>query len=182
MNQSKTRMLLLTSLMTALTCMGGWIRVPMIPVPFTLQTLFVYLSGIILGARLGAISQILFLIIGLIGFPVFSQGGGFGYVLHPTFGYLAAFPLAAFFVGWLTNRKSENKESKIFYIATGLAAFGVLLIGAVTLFLNLKYVVHKPIPFHHALWMGAAVFIPGECLKIILAGWIGKRLSKIAQV
>ncbi len=91
--------LLAAAVFAALTGASAYVRIPFFPVPFTLQTLFVYLSGITLGKKYGMASQGLFLTLGLIGLPVFTGGGGPASVLQPTFGYLAAFPLAAWLAG-----------------------------------------------------------------------------------
>ena len=62
----------------ALTAAGAWIKLPLPPVPITMQNLFVVMSGMILGAKAGAVSQIVYLIVGIMGLPVFSGGGGPG--------------------------------------------------------------------------------------------------------
>jgi biotin transport system substrate-specific component len=80
---------------------GAKVAVPLpgTPVPFTLQGMFVLLGGALLGARLGASSQGLYLAVGALGAPVFAAGGGIAYLLGPTAGYLWAFPLAAYATG-----------------------------------------------------------------------------------
>jgi biotin transport system substrate-specific component len=77
--------------------------VPGTPVPFTFQPLLVLLAGGLLGARMGAASQVLYLTLGAVGFPVFAAGGGVLYLLGPTGGYLLAYPVAAFVVGSLAG-------------------------------------------------------------------------------
>ena len=87
-----------------LTAVGAQIVIPTVPVPFTLQTLFVLLSGAMLGARKGAAAQIAYLMMGASGLPVFA--GFSGSVLRlvgPTGGYLLAFPIAAFLTGYLIH-------------------------------------------------------------------------------
>jgi len=76
------------ALFAALTAVGAFIRVPLPIVPFTLQTFFVALSGALLGARRGMLAQLLYVAIGLLGVPIFTKGGGIGYVFQPSFGYL----------------------------------------------------------------------------------------------
>ncbi len=93
-------------LFAALTAVGAQIEIPHAPVPFTLQTLFVLLSGAILGPRLGAVSMLAYLGAGAAGLPVFSSFGfGFARLLGPTGGYLLAFPAAAFIAGFLRGER-----------------------------------------------------------------------------
>jgi biotin transport system substrate-specific component len=92
-----------------LTAVGAQVEVPHNPVPFTLQTLFVLLAGGFLGARNGFLSMSAYLLAGLAGLPVFSQFGfGVAKILGPTGGYLIAFPVAAWVVGTLTERRRET--------------------------------------------------------------------------
>jgi biotin transport system substrate-specific component len=90
----------------AATAFGAKVAVvlPGTPVPFTFQPLFVLLAGALLGARLGAASQALYLAAGIAGLPVFVAGGGAAYLLGPTGGYLMAYPLAAFLAGAFAHR------------------------------------------------------------------------------
>jgi biotin transport system substrate-specific component len=90
------------------TALGARLEIPHEPVPYTLQTLIVLLAGAFLGARNGAISQVLYLVVGLAGAPVFA-GGSFGVarLLGPSGGYLLAFPAAAAVTGFLVRKHSS---------------------------------------------------------------------------
>lgn len=89
---------------SVLTALGAQIVIPTVPVPFTLQTFFVLLSGALLGPRKGAIAQMGYLAMGATGLPVFAGfAGGFPYLLGPTGGYLIAFPFAAWVTGMLLH-------------------------------------------------------------------------------
>jgi biotin transport system substrate-specific component len=157
------------ALVAALTCIGGFLSVPLFPVPFTLQTLFVYLGGSLLGSKRGAISQILFLFIGLSGVPVFTMGGGPGYILQPTFGYLAGFPVGAFVLGaWVERTKMSNGVLKL-YFAHLLALVVVFSIGVAYLYLNVNYILGKEMNMVYSVSSGFLVFIPGELVKIIIS-------------
>ena len=80
---NKTRNLIIVAMFAALTAIGAFIKVPIPYVPFTLQYLFCALAGLVLGSKLGALSQIVYVAIGLSGVPVFTEGGGIGYIFKP---------------------------------------------------------------------------------------------------
>ena len=94
----------LCALFTALITVGAFVQIQFPVVPITLQTLFVILCALLLGARRSAVSVGLYLFLGLAGLPVFTKGGGPGYVLQPTFGYLLGFLVAAVAVGFLSRK------------------------------------------------------------------------------
>lgn len=111
-------------LFAGLTAVGAQIEIPNVPVPFTLQTLFVLLSGALLGGRLGAGSMVLYLVAGAAGLPVFSSFGfGLAKILGPTGGYLLAFPLAAFAVGYLAGSRPQFPRLLLSMIAGLLIIF-----------------------------------------------------------
>ncbi|MDQ3557294.1 MAG: biotin transporter BioY, partial [Gemmatimonadota bacterium] len=95
------RRVVAVALAAAATTVAAKLAVPLpgTPVPFTLQPLVVLLAGALLGARLGAASQTLYLLAGAAGLPIFAAGGGVAYLFGPTGGYLLAYPAAAFLVG-----------------------------------------------------------------------------------
>ena len=175
-----TRDLIITALFTALTAIGGFISIPLGPVPVTLQTLFVVLSGLILGAKLGAISQITYVILGLIGLPVFSGGtGGLTTVVSPTFGFLISFVIAAYVIGKLTEK--DKSLSKIVYSVI-LGSFVIYIIGVPYFYFIFTNYLGKSINFYAALKYACIPFIPGDIIKafiaIILAKQLIPRLSK----
>lgn len=93
------------ALFAVATAVGARFEIPHHPVPYTLQTFVVLLAGAFLGARSGAMSQLLYLLIGALGAPVFALGGfGVMKLVGPTGGYLLAFPFAAALVGYCTQR------------------------------------------------------------------------------
>lgn len=113
----KTKNLILVSIFAALTAIGAFIRIPIPYVPFTLQYLFCTLAGMVLGSRLGALSQIVYVFIGLIGIPVFTEGGGPSYIFKPTFGYLIGFIVAAYVIGKITENIKTLTMQKAFFIS-----------------------------------------------------------------
>ena len=107
MNQHRTlRSLILAALLGALTAIGAWLQIPVGITSITLQFLFTAFAGVLLGWKWGAVSQLLYVAIGLLGLPVFTQGGGIGYVLQPSFGFLLGLIPAAAVIGALTARRT----------------------------------------------------------------------------
>jgi biotin transport system substrate-specific component len=110
------------------TALGAKIALPIpgTPVPFTFGPLFVLLAGALLGARLGAASQTLYLAMGVAGLPVFAMGGGAAYLFGPTGGYLIAYPAAAFVAGCLASGGAARM------LAGLVAALGVIYVGGLS--------------------------------------------------
>ncbi|MCK5145796.1 biotin transporter BioY [bacterium] len=168
----RSRSWTLIPLFAALTAVGGFIRIPVQPAAFTLQTLFVYLAGSMLPARSAAMSQILFLAIGLAGLPIFAAGGGPGYILQPTFGYLLSFPIAAWIIAKFSGRVRYWQS---WITGVILALVCIFSIGVCGMYFNFAHIAGKPILLKHAIWSGAILFIPAEIAKITLAAIVLKR-------
>jgi biotin transport system substrate-specific component len=107
---SKTFDLIMLALMIALMAISAFIKIPIGQVPITLQTLVVILSGIILGPRKGWLVPLIYLVMGLMGFPFFSNGGGLHYIIYPTFGFLLGFIPATFIAGLIYKIKFLTSE------------------------------------------------------------------------
>ena len=105
--QGRSREIVLFGLFTALIAIGAFIRIPVPVCPFTLQLLFTTLAGLLLGSKKGALSVALYVLLGLVGVPVFTEGGGPSYIFQPTFGYLVGFIAGA----WLTGKLREMSGS-----------------------------------------------------------------------
>ena len=125
-----TRDLILCALFTALSAIGAFIRIPVPLVPFTLQITFTTLAGLLLGSKKGAISVAVYVLMGLIGIPVFTQGGGFSYVLKPSFGFLVAFIIGAFVTGLIVEKKQNPSFLRILGASFAGMAF-VYVLGAI---------------------------------------------------
>lgn len=165
------RLLIYASLFAILTFVGALIRLPFLPAPISLQTFFVVLSGLALGPRYGAASQLLYLFLGLAGLPIFANGGGPAYVLQPTFGYLLGFPAASYFAGRMVHGTAPAiepfrpvKPLRLFLIAL-LALMLVFIPGVVYLWFNLNYLAGGNLTIAQAFMLGAAVFLPGDVIK-----------------
>jgi biotin transport system substrate-specific component len=182
MQKTKMQRLILIAFFTALTAIGSYLRfaVPFSPVPVTMQTFFVLLSGFLLGKREGAFSQLLFLTLGLCGLPVFAGGGGLQYILMPSFGYLIGFVFCAFFVGLLGERflTFESGLGPYLLIAT-IGFFIYSLFGIGYLYGIIRFYQGNAVAIQSILWSGFLVFLPGDLLKIVGASLAAKRLYKI---
>ncbi|OLD63918.1 MAG: hypothetical protein AUI47_07920 [Acidobacteria bacterium 13_1_40CM_2_68_5] len=128
-----TRDLTAIALFAAITavCAQPWasVAVPVVSsVPFTLQVFAVLASGAILGARRGFLSQVVYLLLGAAGAPVFARGhGGAQVLVGPTAGYLWAFPIAAFAAGWGRGRPgADGGPARILGVAAGLVCIYAL--------------------------------------------------------
>jgi len=80
-----TRDMTLVSLFAVLSIIGAKVSLPILTIPFTFQFIISLLTGMVLGARRALLAQGLYLMMGLVGLPVFAKGGGLAYVLEPTF-------------------------------------------------------------------------------------------------
>lgn len=162
----RTRRAVLVALFAALTAVGAFVRVPVPGVPFTLQVPAVLLAGIALGPWLGAASQITYLALGLIGLPVFATGGGPGYVLTPTFGFLAGFVVAAPIVGLIAGDPVRSGTPRV-ALALALGILAIYCVGVPWFGWNLAFYQHQPVPAA-VVWKFAAVYLPLDLLKAAL--------------
>jgi biotin transport system substrate-specific component len=158
-----------------LTAISAQISIPIKPVPFTLQSMVVLLAGAFLGAKNGAYSQIAYILMGIIGLPVFAQtadgtmGIGIARLIGPTGGYLIAFPIAAFLVGYLTER-----SQKYLSIVLSMFAAEIVILYIGTLYLYAAYL-HN---FTEAIEVGAAIFTIWMVVKVFAAATIYFSVSK----
>jgi len=150
---------------TILTALGAfvWIPLPFTPVPITLQTFFVLLGGAILGRRLGALSQLLYLGLGGLGLPIFAgvSGGGLSRLVGPTGGYLIGFVLAAYLVGRMTQKKKATLWSLMLVMGVGEGV--ILFLGTLWLACVLR------IGMGQSLYLGLIPFLPGDMVKLAAA-------------
>jgi len=154
----------------AVTAIGAYIAIPLPFVPVTLQTLFLNLAGALLGGYLGALSQFVYVLLGVMGLPVFAGGAaGLGVLLGPTGGYLIGFIAGAFVIGKLVELKEKPGFA---WIALSMVA-GMVVIY---LFGILQLMIVADLSFAKALAAGVIPFLPGDFLKIAAAVFITLKL------
>lgn len=175
-----TRDLILVAMFAALTAIGAFIKIPIPYVPLTLQYLFCALSGIILGSRLGALSQIVYVVIGLAGIPVFTQGGGINYIFKPTFGYLIGFIVAAYVIGKLREKTKELTFIKSIGILL-LGLFFIYLFGVVYLYISYNLYLGIQVSFYFAFFHGLVVCIAGDMLITVFVAYISVKLIPLLK-
>jgi biotin transport system substrate-specific component len=171
-NISSLRRMVYASMFGALTAVGSFMVIPLQPVPITLQTLFTGLAGVLLGAYTGALSQIVYVLLGIIGLPVFAGGkAGIGTLLGPSGGYIIGFIVAAFVIGKITEVK---RDAGMAWIVMALIAgtLVIYLLGTLQLALVAHFSLIK------AVLVGVVPFIAGDLLKIVVAAWLALKLRK----
>ena len=156
-----------------MTAVGAHLRIPLPYVPLTLQTGVVCLAGLWLGPRAGSMSQIVYLLVGLVGFPVFAKGGGPQYVLEPSFGYLVGFVPGALGVGVVAGHSPSFLRA---CLAVGVGLLIIYAVGVAGLFLNLRYVLASELDAVSIFYLGLAP-LPKDLVVGLGAAWAGRRLG-----
>lgn len=138
-------------------------------VPFSLLPMIAILSGMLLGPKLGAMSMLIYVLLGLLGLPVFASPpyGGPAYILKPTFGFLLGF----IFSSWIAGKILEkNKSSSNYYFLASFTGIGVIyLIGLPYLYLILNFYLGKSTDINSALRLGFFPFIIPDIIKSIIS-------------
>jgi len=158
------------SMFGAMTALGALISIPLQPVPITLQTFFLYLAAALLGGGLGALSQIVYVLLGILGLPVFSGGkAGLGVLMGPTGGYIAGFVVAAFVIGKLVETR---KNAGFAWLVLSMLAGGIIVytLGV------LQLMVVADLSPAKAVAAGVLPFAPGDVLKIAAAAAIAMKI------
>lgn len=161
--KTDAKMLAQAAVMAALTAVGAFIRFPLGAMSFTLQDMFTVLAGVLLGWKWGAASQGVYVALGLLGLPVFTQGGGLGYVFQPSFGFLLGIIPAAAVTGLLAGERGERQRVVPACIA-GLAV--MYLIGVPYMGMILNLYMGKGLSVWTIVKTGLLIYLPGDALKV----------------
>lgn len=171
----RTKDLVLCAVFVALIIVGAFIRIPVPVVPFTLQFLFTMLAGLLLGPWLGTAAVCVYILMGLLGLPVFAEGGGFAYVLKPSFGYIIGFAAGAFVTGSIANKTAAPGYGRLF--AANFAGLGIVyFFGMAYYYLISNFYLDSPIGIGALFLYCFVLAVPGDVALCVVGALIGKRL------
>ncbi|MEY9973823.1 biotin transport system substrate-specific component [Lysinibacillus sp. RC46] len=176
--RQSTLSLVMIAMFAALTAIGAFIKIPLPVVPFTLQIVFVFLAGSLLGSRNGLQSQLVYMGVGLVGLPVFTQGGGITYVLQPTFGFLIGFALAALVIGFMIERV-DTPTKKHFIGANIVGLFIIYAVAVPYLYVSLNFWLHMKTSWSHIFVVGFLNSIVADFCLAIASAFLAERLYKV---
>lgn len=167
-----TRDMAMIGLMTAVTCVLAPMSIPIGPVPISLTNLVLYFSIYLIGTKFALVSYVIYLLLGLVGLPVFSGfTGGPAKLAGPTGGYLIGFLLMIWIAGVFITRSKGKKWIDLTGMVIGTAA--VYTVG--TIWLS----VQSGMDPRAALFAGVIPFLPGDAVKIILALFNGRKIRSL---
>ncbi len=169
---SAIKMITFTALMTAVMCIVSPLSIPIGPVPITLSVACVFLCVYALGTKLGTLACGIYILLGLVGLPVFSGfAGGPAKLFGPTGGYIIGYIFMALISGWFIDRFPMKR----FY----LQVVGMLLgLAVLYVFGTAWFVFQMKVTFAEALSMCVIPFVALDCAKIALALLLGNTLRK----
>lgn len=162
------------ALFAALIAAGAFIRIPVPPVPVTLQLFFVTLACALLGGGRAFAAVCVYIALGLLGVPVFTGGGGLQYVLTPTFGYIVGFAVGAL-VGGRIARSARAPGLGRLLLAFAVTDAIVYLFGLTHYFLIAGVYLGGEVTAYTLFVSCFALFLPGDCAQCLLSAMIARR-------
>lgn len=176
--QTAVRDMTLCAMFTALIIVGAFIRIPIPYVPFTLQLLFTMLAGLLLGKKLGTMSVLLYIVLGLIGVPVFTEGGGLMYIFKPSFGYIIGFAVGAYLTGKIAHEVKNPSFKKLLWanIAGLIAVYGF---GMIYCYVIMNYYLEVGMTLWNLILYCFLLIVPGDLFLCVVAAILMKRLLPV---
>lgn len=179
--RDNTRNLILAGLFAALMAVSGRINIPL-PLPGAMvispQTMMAVLSGMVLGAKWGAVSQGVYVLLGLAGLPIFTMGGGPGYLFQPSGGFALAFPLMAAVAGAVAGQRPSRLRCALAAAAGILAGYGV---GVPYMAVILNVYLAKGLSAWTIAQIGFLAYLPGEAVKVTVAAVVAPHICKAVR-
>lgn len=144
-------------------------------VPFSLVPFMAFLAAFALGGRLGAMSLVVYMLLGLMGVPVFARApyGGLTYVLQPTFGFILGFVVAAYLAGQFNIDQVSQAA-----LAVAVGVLALYAIGLPYFYAMLRFYLNRPVDFAWAFRVAMAPFVGLDILKAVIAVLIGRQLKR----
>ena len=164
------------SIFAVLIAVGAFIKIPIPVCPFTLQFFFTTMAGVILGPKLGAISVFIYTVLGLLGLPIFAEGGGIWYIFKPTFGYMIGFILGSYVTGMMVTKLKDNKLNT--FIASFAGLLSVYAMGMIYYYIIGNYVIDSPIGLWPLFLYCFLLAVPGDIVLCILVALVGSRIKQ----
>lgn len=178
--RSNIHQLAINALFLSLLIVGAYLRIPLGFMTITLQLVFSNLAGLLLGPKQALIVCSTYLLMGLIGLPVFTNGGGPDYVLNPTFGYIIGFALGAWLAGLiLRGRQAETIKSAILF--TVLNMLICYAVGATHFYLILNLVLNRATDIQQTLALAVYATLPKDLILGGLTAVVAVRVNKIMK-
>jgi len=181
-DKKRSTALIMVSLFAALICAGCFIQIPLPGgIPVVIQDMMAFLSGLLLGAFLGAAAVLVFIILGCLGLPVFTGKAGINVIIAgPTGGFIVGYLLAAFAGGLVLkfaldqSKKHSNKKQ---YIWITIAALAATIVAFVCGLVGFSAITNKTVM--QSIPLVVLPFIPGNILKLIVCVFLTKKFRPV---
>ncbi len=171
----KIKDLCVISLFLALLIVASKLVIPIGPIPMTLQTLVVLMIGLVLGIKKGLVVFLTFILMGLIGIPVFSSGGGPAYALQPSFGFILGFLLTPLITGIRIHRHYKI----VSYIQAILGLLVLDIVGLIYMYFIFEFYLQKDTNIIYILEIGFTPFILKDMASALVAAFMVNRLRPV---
>lgn len=173
-----TKNLILAGVFAALAAVAGFVKIPLGVMSMTLQTMLAALAGMVLGPKWGAASMAVYLCLGLLGLPIFTLGGGPGYVFQPSFGFLLGFVLTAAVSGTLAGPRPGPLRAAAAAVVGILAGY---VIGVPYMGVILNVYLGKEMSVWAVVQAGLLLYLPGEAVKVLCTALIAPPICKVVR-
>ena len=166
-----------SGLFIALMIVSAFISIPIGPIKITLQFMVTNICCLLLGKKWGGISVLLYLLLGLFGLPIFSSGGGFAYVLQPSFGFLIGMAIGGFVAAWF--REKLGKTNFVAFFLASLIDMVIMDIIGVAYGAGIMYgYMNSTMDVWKFLMVMLIPFIPIDIAKCAISAVVCSKLSK----
>lgn len=174
-NKLSIRKMIEISMFVVLIAVGAFIKFPVFIIPFSLQFIFTNLAGLILGKKYGTMSVLIYIGLGLIGLPIFTNGGGIGYVFQPSFGYLVGMALGTYLVGRYTEKRRDTKNLVVGSLINMIAVYAV---GLPYMIFIVKIYISSGVAVKSLIVSGFLITLPADLIKCYISSVLTKKIDK----